>query len=352
MKRTVSFFVSLLVICSAMFTSCDSIKSLYDKFDKDVSEDVEGVTPDPYELDEDVPYVIEYTSNGDGTCSAASIKFNSSYRKEYVLEIPEESPMGDKVVAIDWGEAFDDVSHSVPKYIVSDVFEAIEEKIEDGDYKSEFLVKKMKSYYVYQDPDSQPDESIKEEILKMFPVTQHMPIYVLDSSTSGEEKAELVRLFDEFYDINIEFKEYSEFCAKLKEKGLSDEEIAELYEDEPIPQHGNYSTYATSVCIPSTISSIGENCFKNLTVRSIVVDENFSLEQLIELDGKLPKEIEFNIYCEDPMGTFDIPETLKNRVLFYSEVCPQSVLEREKTWGYDDNGLRCSWDILDNGRDV
>lgn len=358
MKRTVSFFVAFLILCGAMLTSCDSIKSLFDKDlsgDEDEaifdarSDDVDGVTPDPYELDEDVPYVIGYTSNGDGTCRVASIKFNSAYRKEFVLEIPKKSPTGDTVVAIDWGDDIDDVSHAVPKYIVSDVFESIGTKIENADIHRDFLLKKAEAYYAYQNPDSQTSEKIKAEMLKLFPVTRYVPIYVLDITASGEEKAELIRFFDKFYDTNIEFKEYFEFCEKLKEKGLSNEEIAELYGDAPIPKHGNYSTYATSLYIPSTVRSIGENCFKNLTVRDIIVDEDFSLEQLIELDAKLPRvngHTNFNIYHKASSGTFDIPTTFNSKVLFYSKVCPSEATEREKTWAYNENGLPSSWYLL------
>lgn len=348
MKKTIAILLALLMLGGTMLISCDIGKSSIDMENADKSSDGSGnssadggykVEKDPYELDTDEPYIIEYTSNGDGTCRATSIKMNSAYRNEFILKIPEKSPEGDTVVAIDWGEAFDDVSHAVPKYIVSDIFKTIKDSVSD-DPKSTFLFNKLTAYYSYQNPDVQTSEKVIEAMLKTFPVTEYMPIYVLDEIASACDKAELIRTFDKFSNTDIEFKEYYQFYKNLRDLGLSNEKIDEFYGDAPIPQYGNYSTYAIAVMLPASLKSIGEGCFTNFVSDNAIIPENIELSVLQQFMEQTSASMTL---CY--MGAEKPAEWSEDwKVLTYNENFPaDDHYDNNYIWRYDENGFPQSW---------
>ena len=75
---------------------------------------------------------------------------------------------------------------------IRDVMEAAVN--ESGDAQAQFLFKKLMAYYELQDPNAVAVETLRDQMYIAFPITRKMAIYVLDSSTSEVEKANIENL--------------------------------------------------------------------------------------------------------------------------------------------------------------
>ncbi|MBQ8818208.1 MAG: hypothetical protein IJZ83_06500 [Clostridia bacterium] len=86
----------------------------------------------------------------------------------------------------------------VPRQIEKSSFEKkiknIMETAVQGDKHAEFLFKKLMAYYTLQDPSAVASTTLKTEMEKAFPITKKMAVYVLDSSTSQTEMANIEQL--------------------------------------------------------------------------------------------------------------------------------------------------------------
>ena len=319
MKKTILFLLCIVLLCGMAFTSCGKIEELLDMAD------TSDVTDGGVEDEITGPYSLEFTSNGDGTCRVTGVKINRSYRELFVLEIPEKSPEGETVVAIDWGNAFDDIKRSVPNYISDgSIFEKMEEKA-GGDSTQIFLSKKVAAYYVLMDPSTAPNAQIKDAMLTDCPIAQHIPVYRLDPSTYGREFATVRRIFDTFGFTTVEFDQYKSISQALVAKGLTDEQIDGFYDH--LPERGNFSTYVSAISFPSTLKSISEGCFDNFVGDYAIISEGFDISLIEEIN------VERLLYKGE-----SVPEALAGKVIPYSEKNPA-----KDTWHYDENGLPVLW---------
>lgn len=322
MKKTILFLLCIVLLCSAVLTSCGEIEELLDMAD------TEDDTEDSSEGEITGPYALEFTSNGDGTCRVTSVKINRSYRELFILEIPEKSPDGETVVAIDWGTAFDSIMSSVPNYIKDgSIFEKMEEKAA-GDNMQVFLSKKVVAYYALLDPTNESNQQLKETMLTDCPITQHIPVYRLDKSTSDREFATVKRIFDTFGFTDVEFDQYKAISQALGAKGLTDEQIDGFYDH--LPERGNFSTYVSAISFPSTLKSISEGCFDNFVGDYAIISEGFDISLI---DGI---NVESLLYKGET-----VPEALVGKVVPYSENGNGD--NANKTWHYDEKGLPVSW---------
>ena len=86
----------------------------------------------------------------------------------------------------------------VPRQIEKSSFETkiknIMEAAVQGDKQAEFLFKKLMAYYTLQDPSAVASDTLKKEMERAFPITKKMAVYVLDSSTSQTEMANIEQL--------------------------------------------------------------------------------------------------------------------------------------------------------------
>ena len=319
MKKTILFLLCIVLLCGTVFSSCGKIEEMLD------IADTSDVTDDSVEDEITGPYALEFTSNGDGTCRVTSVKINSKYRELFILEIPEKSPDGETVVAIDWGNAFDDIKSSVPNYIKGgSIFENMEEKAAE-DNTQIFLSKKVAAYYALLDPTLVTNEQMKESMLTDCPITQHIPVYRLDKSTYDRDFAEIKRIFDTFGFTDVEFDQYKAISQALGAKGLTDEQIDGFYDH--LPERGNFSTYVSAISFPSTLKRISEGCFDNFVGDYAIISEGFDISLI---DGI---NVERLLYKGE-----SVPEALAGKVIPYSEKNPA-----KDTWHYDENGLPVLW---------
>ena len=86
----------------------------------------------------------------------------------------------------------------VPRQVEKSSFEKkiknVMEAAVQGDSHASFLFKKLMAYYTIQDPSTTASATLKAEMEKAFPITKKMAIYVLDSSTSQTEMANLEQM--------------------------------------------------------------------------------------------------------------------------------------------------------------
>lgn len=85
----------LLTIVALLCMSCLSLAAC----DKQ-SNDKEESSGESDGISMGKPYELTFTSNGDGTCYVSEIEINPAYRQDFVLEIPNTSPDGDRVTEI------------------------------------------------------------------------------------------------------------------------------------------------------------------------------------------------------------------------------------------------------------
>ncbi len=87
---------------------------------------------------------------------------------------------------------------------------------EDGySEEDDFIYNKLNSYYALKDLDAQVSQAAKDELKKSFPITEKMAVYVLDSSTSQNEKAR-VEQYIKTYCPNYTYEELDEDHLKVE----------------------------------------------------------------------------------------------------------------------------------------
>lgn len=125
------------------------------------------------------PYVLKYTSYGDGTCYVSEITTRPNVAEPYTVEIPETSPDGDRVVAVNPSAILHDTAaRNIPSQILAEDFEAIcntakQNGIPDFDYT------RLTSCFVKLSTEGLSEQG-KAELIETFPVTEFADIYVLD----------------------------------------------------------------------------------------------------------------------------------------------------------------------------
>lgn len=148
------------------------------------------------------PYIISYLPNDDGTCSVEEISINSNFKRNFKLEIPEKSPDGDTVVAMDTVGFLehDNVPRMMAKEDADKLFARLEEAMEASkeDNWWEWYYQRFCGYYVpvslYEISletgefilDMNGNKIIKseqdrEKLLSDFPVLEQMDVvYILN----------------------------------------------------------------------------------------------------------------------------------------------------------------------------
>ncbi len=215
-----------------------------------------------------------FVSNGDGTCSIGGIITNPKNGTEEVhLDIPETSPDGDTVTAInDLSLAG---SGNIPRMILKEDYEkidaALRQKVESGEMSKFYYMKYFYSVYTLNDPDQASSPRAKEQMLKTYPITAISPIYILWDGASAEDYKEISRYLSELidYDMYDALADYNHMVEVAKASELCTNDMLSNL----TAPYGNESITISSVTIPKYIQSIEPNFFNiNNTLTSIQVD--------------------------------------------------------------------------------
>lgn len=83
----------------------------------------------------------------------------------------------------------------VPRQIEKTAFEEkilnVMEAATKGDKYAEFQFQKLKYFYALMDPSAETNAKVREDMQKAYPITRKMPVYVLDSTVSQAEMAQI-----------------------------------------------------------------------------------------------------------------------------------------------------------------
>ncbi len=224
------------------------------------SNDGENGSEDGVKNSEDIEF--SFRSNGDGTCVIDGMNVNVDDTAGLRVEFPEKSPEGETVVEI--GGLRMVGSRSVPKMLLEEDFEEILEIIEkDISESTSFYLGRFKSYYLFVDPEySSINDSLREQIIRDYPVCEVEPVYVFDYSAAQAEVLVIMELLEKTsYTPDMAMEDYNALIDKVKGSGKSNEEIQKIIST--IPRPTAVKKNIVSVVLPSGLKSIGSSAFSN-----------------------------------------------------------------------------------------
>ena len=267
-----------------------------------------GITPmDSFVEGE--PYRLYFLSNGDGTCTLKYITTNPAYEGNFTIEIPQTSPAGDTVTAIDVDQLTRRVKGQIPDFpyvlTVADmdalVATATENKL------SAFDLGKLRAYYLKLSVTGLDEQEYKE-MTDAFPITAVSDVYVFDMNASQGEQNKIYQLLTEYCNWNTEKYEQSveEIVKLAKQDGLR--EPAELYLT--ILREVELGK-ASGMTIPATVTSINQKMWASLpALQTVTVAEDSALQMIdgclidtetgtlklyLRKDGKFPADAEIRV---------------------------------------------------------
>ena len=125
------------------------------------------------------PYAVQFRSNGDGTCAVDHVTFNPDYEGNITLIIPETSPQGERVTAVD--AKFCPV---IPLWVLKEDFEAdvitpLQKALDKGTV-SDFEQRKLLSFYTPFDLNNpeimQPERDYLEATYPFLTIVYVTPV--------------------------------------------------------------------------------------------------------------------------------------------------------------------------------
>lgn len=230
------------------------------------------------------PYVLDYESNGNGTCSVL-IRTNSANTPENLFDIvvPETSPDGERVTGM--VNTLHE-SGNVPAYIEAGDFDryirqpleayyGVEEEnrpsYDDESYGKHFYLLRALSYYQLIDLDQCTSAQSREEMLAKYPFLEHMDAYVLDHSASFAEKEMLSCQLSEagitaayIEAANKHFLELAGDAAQSTIEVNGEPVLVEL-KDEYVPLEINPTDGIRSITLPDAIQKVEIPSCRQLT---------------------------------------------------------------------------------------
>ena len=211
-------------------------------------------------LDDGVPYKLEYTSNGDGTCSVSNLIVNINYTNDFELVIPEKSPENETVTSINWGVPFS--SPIVPLYLTPETFADIIDWLKENGYDettSKYLI--FNSYFNYYDLTKIDDQNLIDDLKSQWPIFEYYDKMHVFTGEMARELKVMKIILDE-YSSSIFVDEYNKILTDICNKTeLTEEQANKIYSRLRPSEKMNFSTYITDISLPSTIIAINNDAF-------------------------------------------------------------------------------------------
>jgi len=206
---------------------------------------------------ESLSYELFYESNGDGTCYVSAIKTYPTYDKNYVLEIPEVSPNGDRVTSI-CSESF---AASVPLMLLPQDYAEIDQALSacvDRGEVNQFYYVKFGTYFI---SSAEQKEKNNLDFLSKYPIAQAMDVYVLDDTARDFERMWIFSYLISYTDYTeAELAEdYRNLYAAVNESDATNK--AELLA--ALPQGPSHGRWIREIVLPNSITSIEQGAFDN-----------------------------------------------------------------------------------------
>lgn len=217
----------------------------------------QGMTPD-------VPYTLKFFSYGDGTCAVMDIVVNMLYEGSYTVEIPETSPDGDTVVEVNYIKS----TYNLPRYLTVEAYaildgwwedyfdRCVEQGLLEAD-RADYELRRARSYYLLRDPALSSTENLEADMIAQYPLCEHIPVYVLDISTTEVEMANISQLMAAAAPWYTTEWAYADLLAM---KSLADGfGVEDPYLEGSLAEHSESLAGAEAVRIPHTVTQLLDN---------------------------------------------------------------------------------------------
>lgn len=324
-KRTfIAALLAAVMLCS-LLTACDQQKKPGESESTQQSSESESVQQST-EPEEKPIYSLEFTSNGDGTCYVSNIITNVTVSEAYTLEIPETSPEGDLVVAVDPKEALLDTAvQNVPTWMIAEDFETLCNTLKQNGMPN-FDYIKFTAHYLKLSLTGL-EEPERSQLIETFPITEYADIYVIDGNTEATMLAK----------ISAQLRKYADFDAQDKYK--ADQKIAHIIKEHGVETvyeaESHYTAFMEKMVLPASVKSVNlpSSSFKEISfagtraqweevsyelngllgTRIVCSDGEVQLKSqyLIKADGRLAflQDISENVTVKVPDTWFGEPRT-------------------------------------------
>ncbi len=217
----------------------------------------QGMTPD-------VPYTLKFFSYEDGTCAVMDIVVNMLYEGSYTVEIPETSPDGDTVVEVNYIKS----TYNLPRYLTVEAYaildgwwedyfdRCVEQGLLEAD-RADYELRRARSYYLLRDASLSSTENLAADMIAQYPLCEHIPVYVLDISTTEVEMAHISQLMAAAAPWYTTEWCYADLLAmKSLAEGFG---VEDPYLEECLTEHSDSLIGAEAVRIPRTVTQLLDN---------------------------------------------------------------------------------------------
>ena len=199
-------------------------------------------------------YHLYFVSNGDGTCALKYITTNAASQEDFTIEIPETSPAGDRVVAIDLQQpSFQSQSlHADFPYVLTAATMESLLKSAQWNMGNAFNYNKFAAYFLRLSL-TDLDEVATQELLGIYPIVEYGDIYVFDRNATQGEQDKIYEYLTEYCGWNQEA--YAQSIAEIIKlaKQSGSREKAELC---LTALRNTDLRSAVSLTIPASVTSI------------------------------------------------------------------------------------------------
>lgn len=264
----------------------------------------------------DIPYTLQFYSNGDGTCMVSAIVANLLYEGTYTIEIPETSPDGETVVGISSPKA----TYNIPRYLTPENFQILcgwiedyfNKGVEQGVFEqnyADFQFKKFLAYFSLYDETSFAMIEQGYEIYAQFGLCEHGPVCALEPSTTANESIFISQVIeaaapwytaDWCYTDLLAMKEYAD------QIGVKDE-----YLERCLSEHNYHFRNADAIRIPKTLTSLDiecPRCLSHLGLNLMIYDGTMDeFKAIMNMEALTIRPMV--VRCTDGELTFDIKGT-------------------------------------------
>ncbi len=220
------------------------------------------------------PVTFEFESNGDGTCTLVGYSVNAAPETVEHIDIPAESPSGEKVVNVDikgLGKG------NIPQIMSVEMHELVLATFEQNDI-SPFDEMKFNQHYTLVDletelagiEDEAKREEAKKELIEKYPFAEIMSAYVLVDDTNESDIAALSKTFitNSGYTLEDYINDYNGLIAEaVKHENVTDTILNSI----PRPYLGAHGM-PTSATVPEGVTRI--DSFNILTLQAVTLPDS------------------------------------------------------------------------------
>ncbi len=291
------------------------------------------------------PYRLYFLSNGDGTCTLKYVTTDPAFTEAFVIEIPETSPAGDIVAAIDMeptARGHSAQRDGFPYVLAVSTMESLCETAKAngvGDFAyTQFIAQYLKMSVAGL------DEKRLQEVLAAYPIAAMGDVYVFDAHASEAEMNRVYEFLTVYCEWDQEMYEQSvDDIVKLAKKSES-RELAELC---LTVLRSSAISQVVGISIPKTVSSINNAMWQRLSeletvtvakdhptlsmIDGCLVDTSTgTLKLYMREDGKFPANADIRILDSYAFALCDLQPAMGEGTGEVSLQIPEGVTEIRK----------------------